>query len=129
MTPPARWPGFSQRGLVADNAGNLYVADQGNNTIRKITPNGVVTPLAGLGGAAGSADGLGAAARFNSPFGVAVDAAGTVYVTDRNNQTIRAISPAGLVTTIAGTAGIVGINDGPGNAALFNFPPATAAAT
>ena len=119
----------SQRGLVADNAGNLYVADQGNNTIRKITPNGVVTTLAGLGGAAGSADGLGAAARFNSPFGVAVDAAGTVYVTDRNNQTIRAISPAGLVTTIAGTAGIVGINDGPGNAALFNFPTGIAADT
>jgi hypothetical protein len=94
---------FGPHGVAVDSAGNLYIADTGNNTIRKITAAGVTT-LAGAAGMIGSADG-GTAARFNGPFGVAVDSTGNVYVTDTGNRTIRMITPAGIVTTIGGVAG------------------------
>ena len=71
--------------IAVDNAGTVYVTDTFNHTIRKITPAGVVSTLAGLAGNIGSADGTGSAARFFAPRGVAVDAAGTVYVSDTNN--------------------------------------------
>jgi sugar lactone lactonase YvrE len=110
-------------GIARDAEGSFYVADSSNHTIRKVTPNGLVSTFAGSPGNAGSADGLGAAARFNNPSGIAVDAAtGTVYVADTNNNLIRKITPAGLVTTLAGTAGIAGSQDGTGSAALFNGP-------
>src|SRR6185436_15081684 len=101
-------------GVVVDGAGNVYVSDQGNHTIRKVTAAGVVTTLAGIAGMSGSADGTGAAARFNHPVRVAVDSAGNVYVTDGVNSTIREITAAGVVTTLAGTAGISGSADGMG---------------
>ena len=91
-------------GVAVDGAGNVYVADTGNFTIRKITSGGVVTTLAGTAGASGSADGTGSVARFYNPLGVAVDGAGTVYVADTYNDTIRKITPGGVVTTLAGTA-------------------------
>src|SRR6266853_6617075 len=84
-------------GVATDSAGNVYVADSGNNTIRKITPAGVVTTLAGTPGVTGSIDGTGAAASFNFPSDVATDSAGNVYVADYNNNTIRKITPAGTV--------------------------------
>ena len=109
-------------GTAVDGAGNVYVADTFNDTIRKITPAGVVTTLAGTAGQGGSADGTGAAARFAFPTGVAVDGAGNVYVADTDNDTIRKITPAGVVTTLAGTAGQSGSADGTGAAARFNSP-------
>jgi sugar lactone lactonase YvrE len=116
----------SPSGVIVDSSGNVYVADTGNDTIRKITPAREVTTLAGTGGSAGSADGTGSAARFNSPGGVAVDDAGNVYVADTSNHTIRKITPAGAVTTPAGSAGVQGSADGTGSAAQFNTPKAVA---
>lgn len=98
--------------ITADTAGNLYVADTGNNTIREITPAGVVTTLAGTAGVTGSADGIGASAQFNHPTGITVDAAGNLYVVDAWNYTIRKITPAGVVTTLVGQAGITGFTAG-----------------
>jgi sugar lactone lactonase YvrE len=88
-------------GIAVDGAGNLYVADSNNYTIRKIAPTGVVSTLAGLAGVRGNVDGTGSAARFSSPNSVAVDAAGNVYVSDTVNNAIRKITPAGVVTTFA----------------------------
>ena len=117
---------FAPSSVAVDGAGNVYVTDQGNCTIRKITPAGVVTTLAGTPHMPGSADGTGAAARFHFPTGVAVDGTGNVYVADRGNDTIRKITAAGVVTTLAGTAGVAGSADGTGAAARFNFPAGVA---
>ncbi|HUL53452.1 MAG TPA: immunoglobulin domain-containing protein [Opitutaceae bacterium] len=113
-------------GLAIDSAGNLYVADTGNSTIRKITPDGVVTTLGGTAGTEGSADGIGSAARFNRPAAVAADAAGTIYVADTGNHTIRKIAPDGTVSTVAGSAGNPGSADGTGTEARFNGPEGVA---
>ncbi len=117
----------SPAGMAVDSAGNTYVADYGNHVIRKITPAGVVTTLAGTAGVQGSADGTGAAASFKEPYGVAVDASGNVYVADAGNAVIRKITPAGVVTTLAGTVGVPGSADGTGTAATFRFPVGIAA--
>src|SRR5947209_1839517 len=112
----------SPSGVAVDSSGNLYVADTDNHTIRKITPAGVVSTLAGLAGTSGSTDGTGSGARFNFPGGVAVDSGNNVYVADSSNNTIRKITPAGAVSTLADTAGASGSDDGTGSAARFNFP-------
>jgi len=114
------------QGIAVDTAGNVYVADTYNHTIRKITPAGAVTTLAGTAGASGSADGTGAGARFNTPYGLAVDGAGNLYVGDLNNDTIRKVTPAGAVTTLAGSPGVFGSSDGTGSQASFNRPQGTA---
>lgn len=103
-----------------DAAGNLYFSDSNNHTIRRITPGGLVSTFVGSPGQAGSADGTGAAARFNWPRGLAVDTAGNLYVGDVGNATIRKVTPAGAVTTLAGTAGNPGYADGLGAAARFS---------
>jgi hypothetical protein len=107
-------------GIALDTSGNLYVADTQNYTIRKITRQGVVTTIAGVAGAVGSSDGFGASARFTEPRGLAADSAGNIYVTD--GSVIRKITPAGLVTTIAGTQGQFGDTDDTGALARFHAP-------
>ena len=109
-------------GVAVDSAGNVFVADRFNHTIRKVTSSGVVTTLAGTAGSAGSTDATGSAAKFLFPWGVAVDTAGNVFVTDRSNHTIRKVTSAGVVTTLAGTAGSSGATDATGSAARFNLP-------
>ena len=109
-------------GLAVDGAGNVYVADTANSTIRKVTLEGVVTTLAGLAGSPGSTDGTGSESRFNQPEGVALDSAGNVYVADTQNFTIRKVTPTGMVTTLAGVAGRNGSADGPVSAARFWYP-------
>lgn len=109
-------------GVAVDGSGSIYVADTVNHTIRKITPVGVVSTLAGTAGSSGSADGIGSAVRFDSPQAVAVDGSGNVYVADTNNHTIRKITPAGAVSTFAGTAGSSGSADGTGASVRFNRP-------
>ncbi len=109
-------------GIAVDAAGNLYVADQNNNEIRKVTTAGVVTLFAGsTTGATGTTDGLGTLARFNTPRGVTVDPSGNLYITDSGNNTLRLITPTGLVTTFAGNT-TAGYTDAVGTAAQFNQP-------
>lgn len=114
---------FNQpRSLAVDNGGNVYVADTGNHTIRRITPAGLVNTLAGFAGNPGSADGTNSKARFNCLSGIAVDSATNLFVTDFNNHTIRKITPDGMVSTIAGLAGVWGNADGTNSAARFFQP-------
>jgi DNA-binding beta-propeller fold protein YncE len=105
------WP----RGVAVDGGGNVIVADGGNHRIRKITPQGQVSTLAGSG-EEGHRDGEGTVAQFDRPCGVAVDGGGNVIVADTDNHRIRMISPQGHVSTLAGTSE-TGHRDGEGNAA------------
>ena len=107
-------------GIVVDNAGNLYVSDTWNHRIRKITPAGVVTVVAG--GEGGFSDGTGSAAKFSAPGGLAIDSANTIYIADINNHRIRKMTPDGSVTTIGGTGDAGFADNMPASQALFNHP-------
>ena len=113
------------RDVAVDSSGNIYVADTSNHRIRKISPASVVTTFAGS--SSGDDDGTGAAAQFNNPIGVAVDSSGNVYVADTSNHRIRKISPTRVVTTFAGSSS--GDDDGTGAAAKFNSPRGVAVDT
>src|ERR1035441_7821979 len=117
---------YQPEGVAVDSGGNVYVADTWNHTIRAITPGGAVSTLAGLAGTNGTTDGTGGAARFYQPQGVAVDDAGTLYVADTGNQTIRKILAGGAVSTLAGSAGSYGSADGTGASARFYGPAGVA---
>jgi hypothetical protein len=112
----------SPTALVFDSSGNLFIADSDNNTIRKMTPAGVVSTFAGTAGVIGRQDGTGTGARFNQPSGLAIDAQNNLYVTDWGNHAIRLVTPAGVVTTIGGAGGGPGTVDGPANEARFDLP-------
>jgi sugar lactone lactonase YvrE len=111
-------------GIVLDGDGNMYVADEENNMIRKIAPSGEVSTLAG-DTTAGYKDASGKDARFNAPWGMAMDQAGTIYVADAANHLIRKVTLSGVVTTLAGN-GKPGFKDDAGTAAQFNDPIAVA---
>ncbi len=109
-------------GVVLDSNNNLFVADTGNNCIRKITPQGVVTIFAGNGTAGGGfADGINTIARFNLPMGIAIDSNNNLYVADYFTSIIRKITPQGGVTTFAGDR-TIGFADGIGTNARFYNP-------
>jgi NHL repeat len=105
-------------GLIVDNAGNIYFADTINSKIKKATQSGVVTTIAGS--TAGDSDGNATSAKFYEPQGLAIDAAGNIYVADTGNHKIKKIATDGKVTTIAGST--VGDENGSGNSAKFNSP-------
>jgi sugar lactone lactonase YvrE len=109
-------------GIAMDSEGNIYVADTGNSTIRQVTSAGVVITLAGSPGNPGTNDGIGDTAQFNHPTGVAVDEAGNLYVADTGNYTIRMITTAGVVSTIAGAPGFYEVVDGTNSSARFGYP-------
>ena len=115
-------------GLCLDSSNNLYVADSWNHTIRKVTPSGVTTTFAGFAGASGTNDGAGSLSRFNHPAGLAADANNQIYVADKNNNTIRGITPGGTVFTLAGRAGWSGYD--PTNGTYYlNQPSGVTTAT
>ena len=128
---------YGPQAVATDAQGNVYVADVGNNVIRKITTAGVVSTLAGSG-TPGYANGTGTAAEFDNPQALALDGNGNIYVADRTNNVIRKVTPAGVVTTFAGlvpatqtlyqeeSIATVGYLDGAGSAALFNTPKSIA---
>src|SRR6266850_1679141 len=101
---PPGMTGFGRFNLLTDVAvdknGNVYVADYNNSTIRRITPAGEVTTIAGQAGTPGSANGTNSQARFNNPISVAVDTNGILYVSDRGNRTIRKITQSGTIWTV-----------------------------
>jgi sugar lactone lactonase YvrE len=120
---------YHPEGVATDPGGNVYVADTWNHTIRKITPAGTVTTLAGLAGNFGAADGTNSKARFNRPAGIAVDSATNLFIADSLNHTIRKITLNGTVSTIAGLAGVWGSSDGTNNSARFYLPEGVSIAT
>jgi hypothetical protein len=109
-------------GMAMDTTGVIYFCDTTSHLVRKLTPNGIVSTIAGSPGLAGGTDGTGSAARFNGPRGIALDSQGNMYVVENLNHTIRKITPAGVVTTVAGTAGQSGARDGVGRDARFLSP-------
>jgi sugar lactone lactonase YvrE len=109
-------------GGATDAAGNFYVADEYNNAIRKVAPDGTVTTFAGKLGVAGTNDGTGGAARFTQPTNLTFDKNGNMYVVDTYAHTIRKITPGGSVSTLAGLGNAPGSNDGTGSGARFNQP-------
>jgi sugar lactone lactonase YvrE len=117
---------YLPQGVAVDSLGNVYVGDSLNRTIRKITSGGVVSTLAGPDGSYGSVDGPAATARFNKPYGLATDSATNLYIADTSNDTIRKISPAGTVTTLAGMVGVPGASDGTNSEAQFDTPTGVA---
>ena len=113
-------------GLTQDALGNVYVADTGNHTIRRIAADGTVSTVAGLAGSSGATDGTGTAARFNQPAAIALGPDGDLYVADSSNHLIRRVTTAGVVTTYAGST--AGFADAAASAAQFNSPEGVAVA-
>lgn len=116
-------------GIVVAANGTLFVADSANNAIRTVATNGLVSTFAGQLGVPGTADGMGTNAQFSAPSGLAFDLSGNLLVSDTGNATLRKITPAGRVATIAGVAGQSGFLDGAAGTAEFGSPLGVAVAT
>jgi len=116
----------SLNGIAVDSSGAVYYSDALNHVVRRISPSGIPSAYAGTYGIPGSSDGPVASALFAAPFGLVFDASGNLYVADRNNDTVRMITPSGSVTTFAGIAGRAGNADGPRSRATFNKPTSLA---
>lgn len=112
------------QGVAVDSAGNLYIADTGNNRVRKVTPDGIITTVAGDGRCCYLGDNVPATSTpLNSPYAVAVDAAGALYIADTFNDRIRKVGSGGMIATVAGGAGRGYSGDGgPATAAQLNWP-------
>jgi sugar lactone lactonase YvrE len=117
--PSARFSRFN--GIDVDSSGNIWIADTNNATIRKVTPNGVVSTVAGIPGDSAPVDGVGSSARFSFPYQLAVDSADNVYVAD-GDSTIRMIKPGRVVSTPIGVANSNGCQDGVGTASRLHAP-------
>lgn len=111
---------WDPRGIAVDPAGNLYIADQGNQRIRKVDTNGIVSTIAGSG-TKGFKDGPALQAQFNDPSGITVDSKGNVYIADQRNHRIRKLDTKGNVTTIAGT-GVSGLQNGNALTSQLSYP-------
>ena len=118
------WP----QSIAIDTSGNLYIADWGNDRVRKVTAGGTITTVAGNGQSGFSGDGAqAAAAQLNYPYSVAVDAAGSLYIADYYNQRVRKVTTGGVISTVAGTGACCDTGDlGPATAALLNYPTGVA---
>ncbi|MFF8366677.1 RICIN domain-containing protein [Rhodococcus erythropolis] len=111
-------------GVAVDSTGNLYIADTDNHRVRQVTPDGQIRTIAGTGTPGFSGDGEpAAAAQLNSPYGVAVDGAGDLYITDAENHRVRRVAGDGTISTVAGTGtdGFSG-DGGPATSAQLNYP-------
>jgi len=120
---------YGLQGVVSDSSGNLFVSDMNNHTIRKITSptsTATVSTFAGVAGTSGTSNGISTAAYFNYPRGIAIDSSGNIYVADTSSSTIRTITSAGVVTTLAGSASTNGYTNGTSTAAYFNYPAGVA---
>ena len=118
-------------GVAVDAAGNLFIADYGNDRIRMVTPSGIISTVAGNGTAGFSGDGVPAnSAQLNGPTGVAVDAAGNLFIADEHNNRVREVNPGGVISTVAGngTGGYSG-DGGPATSAELYYPAGVAVDT
>lgn len=115
---------YGPRGITADGAGNVYFSDYVNHRIRKITPSGIITTVAGNGFGGFSGDGGPAtAAQLKYAWGIAVDGSGNLYIADQNNCRLRKVTPSGIISTIAGTGScFIGGDGGPASSALLQYP-------
>jgi len=121
---PAGGPTFSGHawGIAIDPQGSVFYTDVSNNSIRKLSGGNASTLAGGSSAAGGYADGSGSNAKFSSPTGIVADKEGNLYVSDLHNQCIRKITPAGVVTTLVGIAGLPGLVDGDATVARFQSP-------
>ncbi|MFF9410829.1 NHL repeat-containing protein [Streptomyces anandii] len=115
---------YNPHGVAVDGSGNLYIADYSNHRVRKVTPDGIITTVAGNGQPGFVSDGGPAVAtKLNAPIGVAVDRSGNLYIADYSNHRVRKVAPDGIITTVAGNGQGGFVSDGgPAVATKIYYP-------